>query len=73
MGIFGHKDHDEYLFCFENLENKIQDQQIEYSHLECEYDLCPFLAVKGKTLCELHLDEMKNIQEGKQPDEEIKA
>ena len=46
MGIFGHKDHDEYLLCFENLENQIQDQQLEYSSAQCEIDTCPFFALK---------------------------
>lgn len=69
MGIFGHKSHDEYLFCFENLENNSQDIQVEYSSQECEYELCPFLPLKGDTLCTIHRKEMKNIEAGRNPDE----
>lgn len=72
MGIFGHKDESEYLFCFENLENEIQSQQIEFSDQKCEFDLCPFFAVKEYDLCQLHLKEKENIDSGKQPDGEIK-
>ena len=67
MGIFGHKDHSEYLFSFENLENETQDQQLEYSNVQCEIDTCPFFALKDMEFCQEHQKEYENIQNGKNP------
>lgn len=65
MGILGHKDESEYLFCFDNLET--QTQKIEYSHNQCNMDQCPFFALKDKEFCKEHQEEFDKIMEGKQP------
>lgn len=67
MGIFGHKNHDEHLFCFD--ETQIVTQKTQYSQNPCECDECPFKALEGKEFCEEHQKEFENTLTGRQPDE----
>ena len=68
MGIFGHKNHDEYLFCFD--ESQIVIQKTQYSQNPCDFDECPFKAIEGKDYCDVHQKEFENTQAGRQPDED---
>ena len=68
MGIFGHKSHDEYLFDFDIF--KTVRQKILYSKNPCDFDQCPFKALRGKMYCEEHQKEFENTLEGRQPDED---
>ncbi len=68
MGIFGHKNHDEHLFCFDQV--TIVTQKIQYSQNPCDYDECPFKAIEGKEYCDIHQKEYENTLAGRQPDED---
>ncbi len=68
MGIFGHKNHDEHLFCFE--ESQILIQKTQYSQNPCDFDECPFKAIEGKEFCDIHQKEFQNILDGRQSDED---
>ena len=68
MGIFGHKNHDEYLFCFD--ESQILIQKTQYSQNPCDFDECPFKAIEGKEFCDIHQKEFQNILDGRQSDED---
>jgi hypothetical protein len=45
-------------------------EEIEFSHKKCEFDECPFLALKGMLFCKEHQKEFENIEEGSQPDKD---
>jgi len=51
-----------------HFENWIQTQKIEYSDVKCDFDECPFLALKNKTFCTTHQREFEIIMNGGQPD-----
>ena len=43
--------------------------EIEFSNKKCEFDKCPFLAVKGFSFCLKHQKELDNMKAGNHPDE----
>jgi len=45
-------------------------EEVEFSNKRCEFDECPFLALKGLAFCTEHQKEWKYIKEGRQPDED---
>jgi hypothetical protein len=47
-------------------------EEIEFSTKKCEFDECPFLALKGLSFCQEHQKEWDNIQQGQQPDKDKK-
>jgi len=50
--------------------NEIILEEFEYSNEKCEFDECPFLALKEGVFCKEHQKEWENIEAGRQPDED---
>jgi hypothetical protein len=65
------------IFNTENTKTRLEDgfwdnvheiiiEEIEFSYKKCEFDECPFLAVKGLSFCLGHQKELDNSQLGKE-------
>lgn len=71
MGILCAENASMRLACrfWDNVDDTILEE-VEYCNEKCEFDECPFLALKGGVFCKEHQKEWENIQDGRHPEEE---